>query len=431
MTAARRHHRPARVAAVCVLGLAACTQAPVPEPTKLELPAAAKADPQTDATAKRSAEASGPEPGDQAARKRECIASASDVDPIYAKVVSAFCAEAINAEVPGVALSLRVPDHPPLELRHGVRCRPHRAPVGDDTVFRIASITKPLTAILVLDLAASGAVELDAPVGRYLPELRRPAWRHVTLRRLMQHTAGLPKDLPLPPEASHADWMAGLAAMKPAGEAHFAYSNLGYNLLGEVAAVASDHDNWASALEHHVLGPLGLDETHVRLDVATSDAEGSEGRPAPWVGAAACGHLAPTSDGIPLGSDRGLISGGHPWSRASGAAAATVDDLQRLATLMVTPDDVADEHLAAGLKRSREDAVDGAHGRSRTLGWERLKAPPDAIAVFGHTGDLPHYGSTLYFAEDGSFSLAFAANGRVQLRATVAAALAEFTQARL
>src|SRR5207237_6764380 len=59
-----------------------------------------------------------------------------------------------------------------------------------DGVFRIASVTKPFVAALVLALVQDGLVDLDAPVTDYLPELSLPS-RPVTLRELLSHQAGL------------------------------------------------------------------------------------------------------------------------------------------------------------------------------------------------------------------------------------------------
>lgn len=88
-------------------------------------------------------------------------------------------------------------------------------PVGTDTIFRIASITKPMTAALAMTLVDEGRIKLDEPVERWLPELanRRvlkrqdgplddtvPANRKITLEHLLSQTFGL-GFLMLPPEA--------------------------------------------------------------------------------------------------------------------------------------------------------------------------------------------------------------------------------------
>lgn len=68
-------------------------------------------------------------------------------------------------------------------------------PVTQDTVFRVASISKTFTAVAVLQLVEQGLVDLDAPAGDYLRAYRlvprKRAWRPVTLRHLLTHTAGI------------------------------------------------------------------------------------------------------------------------------------------------------------------------------------------------------------------------------------------------
>src|SRR5207244_13399515 len=66
-----------------------------------------------------------------------------------------------------------------------------------EQLFRIASVTKPFVAALVLTLVQDGLVSLDDPVTRYLPELRLPAGP-VTLRQLLRHQAGLEHDWSTP-----------------------------------------------------------------------------------------------------------------------------------------------------------------------------------------------------------------------------------------
>ncbi len=65
------------------------------------------------------------------------------------------------------------------------------------SIFEIASITKGFTAILVADLEIDGLVSTTAPIGRYVPTLRRAdtdAAQYITLERLLTHTAGLPRN---------------------------------------------------------------------------------------------------------------------------------------------------------------------------------------------------------------------------------------------
>ncbi len=97
----------------------------------------------------------------------------------------------------GLAVGL-VRDGQPTQFRStGVADIETGTPIGEDTVFRIASITKTFTAVAVMQLWEQGLVDLDAPVNDYLRALRLVpadhAWRPATVRHLLTHTAGLPE----------------------------------------------------------------------------------------------------------------------------------------------------------------------------------------------------------------------------------------------
>src|SRR3989338_545583 len=70
---------------------------------------------------------------------------------------------------------------------------PAPEPMTADTVFDVASLTKPLvTATLTLALVADGRLALDAPIGRHVPSWREGAKARATIRHLLTHTSGLP-----------------------------------------------------------------------------------------------------------------------------------------------------------------------------------------------------------------------------------------------
>ena len=67
------------------------------------------------------------------------------------------------------------------------------APVGPDTVFDVASLTKPLATVpVILSLCAQGRLGLDAPIGAFLPFLRGTSWAAATPVHLLSHVSGLP-----------------------------------------------------------------------------------------------------------------------------------------------------------------------------------------------------------------------------------------------
>jgi CubicO group peptidase (beta-lactamase class C family) len=118
---------------------------------------------------------------------------------------------------------------------------PEIIPVTLDTIYDLASLTKPLvTALLVVRLAERGALDLNAPLARYLSEFDDKDKRKITLTQLMTHTSGLPNWRPLYLEAqTRADVPATISRIlleprQPEGPAEVVYSDLNYILLGFV-----------------------------------------------------------------------------------------------------------------------------------------------------------------------------------------------------
>ena len=131
-----------------------------------------------------------------------------------------------------------------------------------DTVFDLASLTKPLaTATALMVLVEDGTLALSDRAAKWFPSLRT-AWGDVTLEELLLHTSGLPPDH----AGDEADPIAEIAALTPlaAPGARFLYSDLGYVLLAKIAEKASGRP--LHALVQRVFLPLGMRATTFRPD---------------------------------------------------------------------------------------------------------------------------------------------------------------------
>ncbi len=148
------------------------------------------------------------------------------------------------------------------------------APVADGTIFKIGSITKVFTASAVMRLAERGLVDIDRPLGDYLPDFsvrsRFPEARPITVRDVLCHHAGLPcdnlrgyftEDL----EAFHSvlPFLKESCAVCPPG-AMFYYSNLGYELLGVLIARISGVP-FHEYVDGTLLPGLGMHDSAVSL----------------------------------------------------------------------------------------------------------------------------------------------------------------------
>ncbi|WP_457538011.1 serine hydrolase domain-containing protein [Streptomyces filamentosus] len=135
-----------------------------------------------------------------------------------------------------------------------------------DTQYRIGSITKVFTAVLVLRLRDEGLLGLDDPLEKHLPGT---GVGEATVAQLLGHTAGLAAETPSPwwertPGSTRPalpDVLGDAPVLHPAGRS-FHYSNPGYTLLGSLVEAVRGV-SWEEALRTEVLEPLGLDRTTV------------------------------------------------------------------------------------------------------------------------------------------------------------------------
>ncbi|NDJ52337.1 MAG: beta-lactamase family protein [Chloroflexi bacterium] len=138
-----------------------------------------------------------------------------------------------------------------------------------DTRFRIASITKTFTATAIMQLRDGGHLGLDDPVSQHLEwfSLHYDSAPKITIRNLLTHTSGLPRDSHKPmwtayEAPSWEDFKEATQKRQPTRPPYdkFAYSNLGYSLLGGIIEAVSGQ-SWADYVQQNILDPLGMTET--------------------------------------------------------------------------------------------------------------------------------------------------------------------------
>jgi serine-type D-Ala-D-Ala carboxypeptidase len=138
---------------------------------------------------------------------------------------------------------------------------PERRPMQLDTIFDLASLTKPLaTTPLVLQLVAREMIALDDPVSRYLPAMAAFADGRITIRQLLTHTSGLAAWLPLYIYTQNRhDVVRIIAATEPecAPGSQVVYSCPGFIVLGRLVEELSD-SRLDEAASHLLFAPLGV-----------------------------------------------------------------------------------------------------------------------------------------------------------------------------
>ena len=266
-----------------------------------------------------------------------------------------------------------------------------------DTQYRIGSITKTLTALLVMQLRDEGALHLGDRLDAHLPGV---AFGDRTLLQLLSHSAGISAEPPgswweRSPGVGFEELGRRLDDEAPVLAAHqqFHYSNVGFALLGEVVARKRE-TSWAAALQRRLLEPLGMLRTGVQPEPPA--ATGFSVHP-----------FAGTLTDEPSQDTVSMAPAGQLWS--------TVADLARYAAFLAHPDPavIAPETLRemsvvhAG---SPDNAIEGAYG----LGF-RL-AVRDDRTYLGHSGSMPGFLAGLFVDRARGTAAVCLANGTSGMR---------------
>jgi CubicO group peptidase (beta-lactamase class C family) len=245
-----------------------------------------------------------------------------------------------------------------------------------DVQYRIGSITKTMTAVLVLQLELEGRLSLSDPLGKHLPGT---AYADRTLRELLAHSGGLPAEPPGPwwervdggPFDALAAALGEGSAAFPPGET-FHYSNLGFGLLGEVVARLREQ-TWWEALVSHLLGPLGMLRT--TYDPFAPHAQG-------WSVHPGTGELAAE----PHTDTGAMAAAGQVWS--------TVMDLSLFADLLVQGHrDLLPAHALERMCTPQSGTAAGGLASAYGLGVRLF--PGGSGTLVGHTGSMPGFQAAL------------------------------------
>ncbi|KXK61238.1 serine hydrolase [Micromonospora rosaria] len=289
-------------------------------------------------------------------------------------------ARRVDALVTGAQASGRAPSLLVGVVRDGALT--HLAGAGEhprpdaDRQYRLGSITKTMTAVLVLAHRDAGRLALDDPLDRYLPGTPLAPR---TLRQLLGHASGLQRepDGPWWERSAGGDLASLLAGLTPgkvalAPHAAYHYSNLAYGLLGGVLERVTGTP-WWTLLTRHVLDPLGL--TRTTYQASEPYARGYVVHP--W-------HDTLREE--PRTDTGAMAPAGQLWSTAT--------DLARWAAFLADPDPgvLAPETLTemcTPVAINDLDSWTGGHG----LGLE-LYRDGDRVYV-GHGGSMPGYVAAL------------------------------------
>ncbi len=170
-----------------------------------------------------------------------------------------------NQNVPGAVVIVGRRDGVLFRRAYGYReILPERVPMTVDTLFDLASVTKPIaTATSIMVLAERGTIGLDDRLAKYVPECGKGGKEAITLRQLLLHVSGLPADIAKDDFAhgrEEAIRRICKATLRSAPGAGSVYSDLGFILLEEVVRKVTSRELPAFAAEA-IFAPLGMRDT--------------------------------------------------------------------------------------------------------------------------------------------------------------------------
>jgi CubicO group peptidase (beta-lactamase class C family) len=191
-------------------------------------------------------------------------ASPSDPPPELQAIVRDFVAQ---HHVPGLAAGIWKRGDVMLRIGLGNHDGPESPPIDGETVFHLASVTKPLVATAVLQLVTDGKMCLDCPLQRYLPyfSMQGEGAERITIRQLLTHTAGTGDTndfgwtTPEYDDGAVERYVRSLASVPldfVPGSA-WRYSNRGFDILADAIAKA-DGRPFETVIQQRILTPLGM-----------------------------------------------------------------------------------------------------------------------------------------------------------------------------
>ena len=223
---------------------------------------------------------------------------------------------------------------------------PNGPKVTPDTVFHMASITKPFVATAIMQLVEAGKIGLDDPILKYLPYFRLNDKRYptLTIKQFVTHTSGMPDvddyewDKPRYDEGSLERYVRSLKDQKLIFDpgTRWAYSNMAFEVLADVIAKASGQ-SFEDYVSQHILIPVGM--THSTLLKEKTDAK-----------TLASGYTK-AKDGIP-----GPIKA-YPYNRPHNASSdlmSSVNDMARWAIVNMNRGEIDGHRI---LKASTYDVM--------------------------------------------------------------------------
>jgi CubicO group peptidase (beta-lactamase class C family) len=299
-----------------------------------------------------------------------------------------------SARIPGLSLAIVKGDQV-VYLKGFGRAGPSGREVTPQTSFMIGSITKPFTALAVMQLVEAGKIDLDTPVQRYIPWFRvadPQASAQITVRQLLNMTSGLPQiaETQFWTEQDAAAIERSVRFLKtvelgrPVGT--FGYSNANYDTLGMIVQAVSGQP-YEEYIKEHIFGPLEMQNSFASLEEAMQHDMASGHRR--WFGVPIPFTVAHNRSELPAGF---LISSAEDMAHF---LVAQMNGGRYEDKTVLSPDGIALMHT---------DPTPNTYG----LGWEFVRE--DGRTLINHDGGTFNFQASLFINPEARVGVFVAAN---------------------
>ncbi len=313
--------------------------------------------------------------------------------PAFARLDEFIAAHLRDMGAPGMTLALATREGLLRASTYGFADTKAGMKVQPNTLFEIGSISKSFVALALMQMREEGKFDPNQPVTTYLPWLKIDSkYAPVTGHHLLSHTSGLPDGVLQELIGLDQPLWTGFAP----GE-HFAYSNVGYGLLGHVLE-AIDRQTLGAVLRRRVLDPLGMTSSEPVITNAI--------RPRVAVG------YAPMFDDRPFPL-RGLLAEA-PWvelGEGAGSVSSTAGDMGKYLTMLLNRGKVVRGNsptVREGLERERivsEETFTSIispvikapfRGEDASYGYGLWVSETEGRTLLRHTGGMVAFSSAMH-----------------------------------
>lgn len=269
-----------------------------------------------------------------------------------------------------------------------------KRPASAGTVYRIGSITKQFTALMLLQLAEQGVVRLTDPVEKYVPEISaiqksHPSAPPITLVQLATMTSGLAREPKGPPDHSRGpvgDWTKKVLLSLPQAVyqhepgTQYLYSNIGYATLGLALERAAGRP-FTHYVQERIVAPLGM--THTAFELT------------PAMRALVAHGYSRSRDGTVDSANADRELDGRGYRVPNGALMSTVTDLARFVAFELGEGPWIIKKETQEGNFTRVHLSDGALASGYGVGFQALRR--GTLVALGHGGSTAGFRASALF----------------------------------